>query len=241
MTFEEILVHRRSVRKYDPTKEIDSETVKRCILLSTLAPTSSNMQLWEAYHVTDPEILRQLSKACLGQLAASSAKQMVIFVTRQDLHRQRAHAVLTFERGNITHNSSPARQAKRIERRELYYTRIIPFLYARCFGLLGALRKTLTWCFGLFRPMVHQVSEGDMRVVVHKSCGLIAQTFMLAMSDAGYDTCPMEGFDSRMVKRMLKLPRGTEINMIISCGMRLPEGVWGERFRVPFDQVYRKI
>ena len=89
--------------------------------------------------------------------------------------------------------------------------------------------------------MVHQVSEGDMRVVVHKSCGLIAQTFMLAMSDAGYDTCPMEGFDSRMVKCMLKLPRGTEINMIISCGMRLPEGVWGEWFRVPFDQVYWKI
>ena len=95
--------------------------------------------------------------------------------------------------------------------------------------------------FRSFRPMVHQVSEGDMRVVVHKLCGFIVQTFMLAMSDAGYDTCPMEGFDSQMVKRMLKLPRGTEINMIISCGMRLPEGVWGERFRVPFDQVYRKI
>ncbi len=241
MTFEEILVRRRSVRKYDPAKEIDAETVKRCILLATLAPTSSNMQLWEAYHVTDPETLRRLSQACFGQLAASSAKQMVVFVTRQDLYRQRAHAVLTFERGNITRNSAPARQAKRIERRELYYTRIMPFLYARCFGLLGALRKGLTWCFGLFRPMVRQVSEGDIRVVVHKSCGLVAQTFMLAMSDAGYDTCPMEGFDSRMVKRILKLPRGTEINMIISCGVRLPEGVWGERFRVPFDQVYRKI
>lgn len=241
MTFEEILVHRRSVRKYDPAKEIDPETVRRCILLATLAPTSSNMQLWEAYHVTEPEILRRLSQACLGQLAASSAKQMVVFVTRQDLYRQRAQEALTFERGNVARNSPSPRQAKRIKRWELYYTRIMPFLYARCFGLLGALRKTLTWCFGLFRPMVRQVSEGDMRVVVHKSCGLVAQTFMLAMSDAGYDTCPMEGFDSRMVKRILKLPRGTEINMIISCGVRLPEGVWGERFRVPFDQVYRKI
>ena len=123
----------------------------------------------------------------------------------------------------------------------MYYEKLLPIIYSRFFGILGIARKITALGIGLFRPMMRQVSEADMRVVVHKSCGLIAQTFMLAMSDAGYDTCPMEGFDSRMVKRMLKLPRGTEINMIISCGMRLPEGVWGERFRVPFDQVYRKI
>jgi hypothetical protein len=37
---------------------------------------------------------------------------------------------------------------------------------------------------------------------------------------------------------MLDLPRGTNINMIISCGIRKEEGIWGERCRVPFDQVY---
>lgn len=241
MTFEEMLLHRRSVRRYDPAKEINPETVKRCILLATLAPTSSNMQLWEACHVTDPETLRQLSQACLGQSAATTAKQMVVFVTRQDLHRQRAREVLAFERGNISRNSPAARQANRIRQRELYYTRIMPFLYARCFGFIGAFRKLLAGCIGLFRPIVRQVSEADVRAVVHKSCGLVAQTFMLAMSEAGYDTCSMEGFDSRRVKRILKLPRGTAINMIVSCGIRLPEGIWGERFRVPFEQVYRKI
>ncbi len=29
--------------------------------------------------------------------------------------------------------------------------------------------------------------------------------------------------------------------MIISCGYRTDNGVWGERFRVPFDEVYRKL
>jgi hypothetical protein len=43
------------------------------------------------------------------------------------------------------------------------------------------------------------------------------------------------------VKRLLGLPRGAEINMIVSCGIRKPEGVYGERFRVPFDEVYRRI
>ena len=36
---------------------------------------------------------------------------------------------------------------------------------------------------------------------MHKTCALAAQTFMLAMSNEGYDTCPMEGFDSRRVKK----------------------------------------
>ena len=118
----------------------------------------------------------------------------------------------------------------------------MPFVYARCFGLLGAFRKMLSWSIGLFRPMMRDVSEADMRVVVHKSCALAAQTFMLAMAERGLDTCPLEGLDSRRVKRILQLPRGAEINMIVSCGVRDGDrGVWGERFRLPFDEVYREV
>jgi nitroreductase len=48
--------------------------------------------------------------------------------------------------------------------------------------------------------MMLQVSENDARIVAHKSCGLAAQTFMVAMANEEYDTCPMEGFDSKRVK-----------------------------------------
>ncbi len=90
--------------------------------------------------------------------------------------------------------------------------------------------------------MMREVSEHDYRVVVHKSCGLVAQTFMLAMTEAGYDTCPMEGFDSHRVKKLLNLPRNVEINMVVACGIRKPgHGIWGERFRLPFDEVYRRV
>ena len=61
MTLEQILEHRRAVRKYDPNKDLDTEKVKECVRLATLAPTSSNMQLWEAYHVTSPEVLAHAS------------------------------------------------------------------------------------------------------------------------------------------------------------------------------------
>jgi nitroreductase len=64
---------------------------------------------------------------------------------------------------------------------------------------------------------------------------------MLAMASEGYDTCAMEGLDGRRVKRILKLPWRSEINMIVSCGIRDEGGVWGDRTRIPFEEVYRRM
>jgi len=240
MTFEEIINHRRSVRHYKDLP-IDSEKVKHCIELATLAPNSSNMQLWEFYHITNPEILKKLSVACLNQQSATTAQQLVVFVTRQDLYRKRANKMLELETHNILKNSPKEKQEKRIKRWQLYYGKVMPFLYSRFLGILGIVRKILVNLIGIFRTITYQVSENDVRVVVHKTCALAAQTFMLAMANEGYDTCAMEGFDSRRVKHILNLPVGAEINMIVSCGIREEQGVWGDRMRIPFDEVYHNI
>ena len=51
----------------------------------------------------------------------------------------------------------------------------------------------------------------------------------------------MEGFDSKRVKKLLHLPRGTDINMIVSCGVRDGnKGIWGDRCRLPFEEVYER-
>lgn len=242
MNLQEVLEFRRSVRVYDEAQKIDTEVVKKCLALSTLAPSSSNMQLYEFYHITNPEALKKLSVACLDQTAASTAQELVVFVVRQDLYKKRSQEVLSFERENIRRNSPAERQEKRIKDREMYYGKIMPFLYARFFGILGFFRKMIAVPVSFFRPMMLQVSENDARIVAHKSCGLAAQTFMIAMANEEYDTCPMEGFDSKRVKNILNLPSGAEINMVISCGKRKGnEGIWGDRYRVPFDEVYKKI
>jgi len=242
MSLKDLLEHRRSVRVYDNQKPIDSDKVRDCLEQATLAPNSSNLQLWEFIHITDKSYNDAITDACLGQTAASTADQWVVFVTRQDLHRKRAQFVLNFEKGNIDRNSPAARKAKRIAVRETYYGKLMPFLYSRCFRLMGVFRWLLVTVMGWFRPVVREVTETHMRGVAHKSCALAAQTFMLAMAEKGYDTCPMEGFDSRRVKQLLNLPRSAKINMIISCGIRKGnEGIWGERCRVPFDEVYRRI
>ena len=118
----------------------------------------------------------------------------------------------------------------------------MPLNYSSFGGLIGLIRKAGVSTISLFRPMWTSALESDIKVVVHKSCALAAQTFMIAMANEGYDTCPLEGFDVRRVKKILKLPRGSDVNMIVSCGIRKGNrGIWGERFRVPFNEVYRAV
>jgi nitroreductase len=240
MTFEQIVNYRRSVRNYKNIA-IDSAKVKYCLELASLAPNSSNMQLWEFYHLVNADLLKQLAVACLSQQSATTANQMVVFVTRQDLYKSRAKNVKALEIENVLKNSPIDKQEKRIKSWNMYYGKIMPMLYIQSFGIIGFFRKIIVSIVGLFRPIIYQVSENDMRVVVHKTCALAAQTFMLAMASESYDTCPMEGFDSRKVKKILALPSGAEINMIVSCGIREDDGIWGDRMRLDFTEIYCKI
>ena len=60
---------------------------------------------------------------------------------------------------------------------------------------------------------------------------------MLSMKAEGYDTCPMEGFDEKRLKRFLKLPRKSEISMVIGLGVAAEGGIYSERFRFPHEEV----
>ena len=62
-TVKESMSYRRSVRVYDKSKEIDEKIVKECIKLSTLAPNSSNLQLWEFYHIISNKVCAEISKS----------------------------------------------------------------------------------------------------------------------------------------------------------------------------------
>ena len=235
--FDKIVRTRRSVRRYKKT-EINDDDVKDSILHASLAPNSSNLQLWEFYHVTSEKLMNRISEACFNQPAARTANQFVVIVTRKDLwNKRRIFNINTIK--NKTFNASD----KSLKNRDLalkYYKYLIPTIYKEFFGLLGYIRYINAMIIGLFRPIYRQVTNSDMRVVAHKSSALAAQNFMLSMTSKGYDTCPMEGFDSLRVKRILSLPYSSEINMVISCGIRDDDGVYGKQIRVPFDDIYFK-
>ena len=220
---------------------MDSNKVKACLENAALAPTSSNLQLWEFYHITDKDILKELSKACLDQNAARTAQQLVIVVTRKDLWKKRANANLAFLNKVFDKPDLDERALKRKKMALSYYSKLIPTIYTDFLGVLGFVKYCAFQVVGLFRPVYRQTRLSDMRIVAHKSAGLAAENFMISMAAIGYDTCPMEGSDTLRVKRILKLPRGAEINMVIGCGIRdEAKGIYGPRFRVPFKEVYFK-
>jgi nitroreductase len=234
--FNTIVETRRAVRKFNPT-DFDPESVTRSLQRAHLAPSSSNMQLWEFYRVSSPEIMKLLSRFCMGQNTTETAREMIVVVVRLDLWRQRAQSNYNFVKENL--GDRPAFKGRSALN---YYGKIMPMLYNNdIFGIRGGIKKMVAWFIGLRRPMVREVSGTDMRIVAHKSAALAAQTFMLSMVSEGHDTCPVEGFDSKRVKRLLNLPRRAEINMVITCGKRIPEGIYGPRFRVPLSEVVHNI
>ena len=239
-TVSEAISYRRSVRIYDSEKPIDPKIVKKCIEQAALAPNSSNMQLWEFYHVTSKETIQKIAPYCFNQNAARTAQQLVVFVTRKDLWRKRAKANLKMI-DRIFPTKPKKEQSSREKVSRNYYGKLIPFAYRDFLGLFGLLKFLMILIIGLFKPIYREVRRSDMRVVVHKTCALAAENFMISMAAEGYDTCPMEGSDTWRVKRLLGLPLGAEINMIVSCGIRKPEGVYGERFRIPFEEVYHEV
>jgi len=56
-----------------------------------------------------------------------------------------------------------------------------------------------------------------------RSCGIAAQTLMLAAKSMGYDSCPMDGFDFEAVGELIHLPEDHAICMFVAIGKALEE------------------
>jgi nitroreductase len=232
-SFEEIIQRRRSNRKFDANVEVPDDVIKRSLERSILSPNSSNMQLWEFQWIKDPALKESFTALCLDQNAAKTAKQLVVFVTRKDLWKQRAAWNYNKIKEGINGEPNVA-QKKGLD----YYGKLMPLAYrSDIFGISTLIRTALCFFMGLRKPFMRFGGDADQRVTVHKSCALAAQTFMLSIAAEGFESCPMEGFDAVRVKRALGLPSGAEINMIIAVGKGTEAGVWGPRFRVPYEEV----
>ena len=223
--FKEIVTSRRSVRFFskDP---IPQSVIDDCIDSALLAPNSSNLQCWEIHHVADPAKKRELAKHCLSQPAAKTAKELFVFVTRPDL----------WKRNNQLTLDEFDRRGDMPESAYQYFRVITKLAYSR--GPFG-LKAPIKWLFfnlrGFFQPTPRgPLGKWGMKVWGHKSTALACAHFMLAMRSHGFDTCPMEGFDVQRVKKLLALPSGADVTMVISAGKRAEGGIYGARFR--FDK-----
>tara|TARA_B110000908_G_scaffold54046_2_gene65854 strand:- start:582 stop:1370 length:789 start_codon:yes stop_codon:yes gene_type:complete len=72
-----------------------------------------------------------------------------------------------------------------------------------------------------------------------RSCGIAAQTIMLAAKAMGYDSCPMDGFDFNRVAQLIRLPQDHIISMFITVG-KATEKPWPRPGQLPLDELLIK-
>lgn len=224
-TFSDIVSYRRAIRKYDPEFNFDPQVIADALHLSTLAPNSSNMQMWEFHRVRSPEMLEKMKACCLGQNAAKTANELVVFVTTPHKWKERARMNAKVIRNAFSSKPNTP------EHVFAYYEKDMPLLYNG---------EGMVEYKGLNGEAAERKRQEDVRVILNKSVALAAMTFMYALSEVGYDSCPMEGFEEDQIKELIGLPEEADICMVVSCGKRLPEGVYGPRLRVDLTDVIKE-
>ena len=72
-----------------------------------------------------------------------------------------------------------------------------------------------------------------------RSCGITAQTLMLAARSMGYDSCPMDGFDFEKVSELIHLPAEHVIAMFVAIGKCTKES-WPRPGQLDLNEVIIK-
>ena len=82
----------------------------------------------------------------------------------------------------------------------------------------------------------YENNEQAQRDEAMRSCGIAAQTIMLAAKELGYDTCPMDGFDFDAVAKLINLPPDHTPTMFITVGKAIKEAA-PRAGQLSFDEV----
>ena len=235
MDFFDLIDKRRSVRKFS-NESIPEGVITKALKSAVLAANSSNLQPWEFYWVKSRNKKDDLIKACFSQNAAKTAQELIVAVSRIDTWRRNRNLILK-------HHKEKGELLPIVEK---YYNKVVPLAYAHDrIGILGLLRKIISFFIsfiGLFKPVARgPIFRHDVFEIVTKTTALACQNFMMALVAQGYDSCPMEGFDHKRVKKILKLNSKSHVVMVLGVGKADPKGIYGERFRIDEDLVIKII
>lgn len=88
-------------------------------------------------------------------------------------------------------------------------------------------------------PAIDQYYRGKDQVQrdeAMRSCGIAAQTLMLAAKAMGYESCPMDGFDFEKVGELIRLPEDHVIAMFVAIGKGTKEA-WPRPGQLALDEV----
>lgn len=225
--FEKVVRSRRSVRVFKKT-EIPDSVLQKIMDLTLLAPNTSNLQTWKFICVKNSEVKAKLAEACMSQNAAKTADVLVVCVAQPYKWKQNSKQMIELLKAN------PQTPKMALD----YYGKLIPIMYTLDpLGILTLLKTLLIPLIGIFKTVprgpygYRQIREWSV-----KSCALACENLMLSFRAAGFDSCPMEGFDEARVKKAVGLSCCDHVVMVVGAGERAETGVYGPQIRFAREQ-----
>lgn len=229
-SFRQVVSSRRSVRKFTD-KPIPKAVLDDCLDMALLAPCSSGLQPWEFYVVKSADKKARLVKACMSQLAAKTAAELIVCVARTDRVQEFSRKML---------REWPMPDVPVLVKR---YYQLIPYNYAP--GPLNSfamVKKAATAAGGLLAAVPRgPYTSAEVKLWAAKSTALACENLVLALRAHGYDSCMMEGFDEVRVRKLLKLDDAAFPIMVVGAGERAADGVFWPQVRFERELFVREV
>lgn len=205
--FEALVRTRRAVRHFRPDP-LPPGVLERLLDCARWAPSGYNLQPTRMVVVTRPEVKQALFAACMEQRQVLEAPVVTVFLGDRRVYHTHFERVLGMERdnGSIT----PEYEAR--------LRQFVPLAFHQGpLGLGWVWKAALLPLLRLVRPLPHVAAVHKSHWLT-KQVSLAAMNFMLAAQAAGLATVPMEGFDERRVRRVLRAPRWLTVMVVIPVG-----------------------
>lgn len=162
----------------------------------------------QQHQLTDEEIAKLMSLAMLSPTSFNIQNWRFVVVTDTELRRQIQAA--SWNQAQVTEASLLVilcADLKAWEKAPARYWANVP----------KAVSDVLVPMIGQFYNGREQVQRDEAM----RSCGIAAQTLMLAAKEMGYDSCPMIGFDADAVAKLINLPADHVPAMFVVVGKAL--------------------
>lgn len=182
--------------------------IEKLLEAARWAPSGYNLQPVHFVVVTDATQKAALRRACMDQRQVEEAGAVVVFVGDRSVVKRHFDRVLQMDlEAGVVDESYVALMRK-----------FVPLAFSTGPMGLGWLWKAtlapvMRWVMPIpTMPAVYR------RAWLGKQACLSAMNFMLAAHAAGLASCPMEGFDTRRLGRVLNLPKGMEPMLVVPVG-----------------------
>nr|WP_235937312.1 NAD(P)H-dependent oxidoreductase [Rahnella contaminans] len=90
-TLNDRLAWRYATKKFDPTKSVPADKLERIIEAVRLAPTSSGLQPFELFVVTNPEVREKIRAVAWNQAQVTDSSHLLVFAAWDDITEERVN------------------------------------------------------------------------------------------------------------------------------------------------------